>query len=155
VSEANIQGLLHPAQANLGFFFALFQSLQLPSTQSKSPLAPKSRTAFEVLTVNRTFIFHISIRINCNRISEGLLSLRPISKCDPTEPILMEDDITVIPPKFPTRNFPGVSNNSMVEVHTFQADTTCLYDQEFMRGNIVSILKKCEHFGFDPPENVW
>jgi hypothetical protein len=31
--------LLHPAQANLGYFLAWFQSLQLPSTQSESPLA--------------------------------------------------------------------------------------------------------------------
>jgi hypothetical protein len=36
--EAEIKGLLHPAQANLGYFLAWFQSLQLPSTQSESPL---------------------------------------------------------------------------------------------------------------------
>jgi hypothetical protein len=35
LSEAEIQGLLDPAEANLGYF-------QLPSTQSESPLAPKS-----------------------------------------------------------------------------------------------------------------
>jgi hypothetical protein len=32
LSEAEIQGLLLPAQANLGYFLAWFQSLQLPST---------------------------------------------------------------------------------------------------------------------------
>jgi hypothetical protein len=37
--EAEIQGLLHPAEANFVYFLALFQSLQLPSTQSESPLA--------------------------------------------------------------------------------------------------------------------
>jgi hypothetical protein len=47
LSKAEIQGLLHPAQANLGYFLAWFESHQLPSTQSKSPfvlipLAPKS-----------------------------------------------------------------------------------------------------------------
>jgi hypothetical protein len=38
LSEAEIQGLLHPAEANLGYFLARFQSLQLPSVQSESPL---------------------------------------------------------------------------------------------------------------------
>jgi hypothetical protein len=47
--EAEIQGLLHPAQANHGYFPAWFQSLQLPSTQSESPLAPKSHV-FKVCT---------------------------------------------------------------------------------------------------------
>jgi hypothetical protein len=37
--EAEIWGLFHPAEANLGYFLAWFQSLQLPSTQSVSPLA--------------------------------------------------------------------------------------------------------------------
>jgi hypothetical protein len=32
--EAEIQGLLHPTEANLGYFLAWFQSLQLPSTYS-------------------------------------------------------------------------------------------------------------------------
>jgi hypothetical protein len=32
--EAIVQGRLRPAQANLGYFLAWFQSLQLPSTQS-------------------------------------------------------------------------------------------------------------------------
>jgi hypothetical protein len=41
LSEAEMQGLLHPAQANLCYFIALFQSLQLPSAQSQSPLVPK------------------------------------------------------------------------------------------------------------------
>jgi hypothetical protein len=43
--EAEIQGLLRPAEANLGF-----QSLQLPSAQSESSLAPKSNVSFEVYT---------------------------------------------------------------------------------------------------------
>jgi hypothetical protein len=51
LSEAEIQGLFHPAQPNLGYFLALFQSLQLPSTESESslaqiPLAPKSHVTF-------------------------------------------------------------------------------------------------------------
>jgi hypothetical protein len=63
--EAEIQGLLHPGQANLGYFLAWFQSLQLPSTQSESPLAPKSHVSFKVSTQLRTefFSFHISILI--------------------------------------------------------------------------------------------
>jgi hypothetical protein len=53
--DAEIKDLLHPAQANLGYFFVWFQSLQLPSTQSESPialipLAPKSHVSFEVST---------------------------------------------------------------------------------------------------------
>jgi hypothetical protein len=52
--EAEIQGLLHPAKANLGYFLAWFQSLQLSSTQSESPVAvitltPKSHVCFKVL----------------------------------------------------------------------------------------------------------
>jgi hypothetical protein len=68
--EAEIQGLLHPAEASLGYFLAWFQSLQLPSTQSESPLAPKSHASFKVCTQLWTefLIFYISIRI-----SEGLL----------------------------------------------------------------------------------
>jgi hypothetical protein len=50
LSEAEIQGLIHPAQANIGYFLAWFQSLQLPSTQSESPLAPKSNVSFKVRT---------------------------------------------------------------------------------------------------------
>jgi hypothetical protein len=50
LSEAELQGLLHPAEANLGYFLAWFQSLQLPSTQSESPLAPKSLVSFKVCT---------------------------------------------------------------------------------------------------------
>jgi hypothetical protein len=77
--EAETQAPLHPSQASLGYFLVWFQSLQLPSTQSESPLAlihlaPKSHVSFKV---NRNFRFFISIwiirhRINCNRISEGL-----------------------------------------------------------------------------------
>jgi hypothetical protein len=45
------QGPLYPAEANLGYFLAWFQSLQLPPTQSQSPLAliplaPKSHVSF-------------------------------------------------------------------------------------------------------------
>jgi hypothetical protein len=41
------------------------------------PLAPKSHVSFKACTQLWTefFIFHISVRINCNRISEGLLYL--------------------------------------------------------------------------------
>jgi hypothetical protein len=51
--EAEIQGLLHPAQVKLGYFLVLFHSLQLPSTQSESsfaliPLAPKFHVSFKV-----------------------------------------------------------------------------------------------------------
>jgi hypothetical protein len=55
-----------------------FQSLQLPSTHSESPLAliplvPKSRVSFKVCAqlVTEFFIFRTGlsdIRINCNRI---------------------------------------------------------------------------------------
>jgi hypothetical protein len=73
--EAEIQALLHPAEANLGHFLVWFQSLQLPLTQSESPLAPKSHGSFKVCAqLSAEFlIFHISIRINCNRIIENLL----------------------------------------------------------------------------------
>jgi hypothetical protein len=55
LSEAEIKVLLHPAEANLGYFLAWFQSLQLPLTQSQSPLAviplaPKSHVSFKVCT---------------------------------------------------------------------------------------------------------
>jgi hypothetical protein len=46
--EAEIYRLLHPAQANLGYFLMWFQSLQLPSTQSESPLAPKCHVSLTV-----------------------------------------------------------------------------------------------------------
>jgi hypothetical protein len=36
LSEAEIQGLLHPTQANLEYFLAWFQAFQVPSTQSGS-----------------------------------------------------------------------------------------------------------------------
>jgi hypothetical protein len=65
LSEAEIQGLLQPSEANLGYFLMWFQSLQLPSTQSESPLAPKSHVSFKVCIQLRAefFVFHISIRI--------------------------------------------------------------------------------------------
>jgi hypothetical protein len=79
-----MQGLLRPVQANLGYFVVWFQSFQLPLTQTESPLAlihlaPKSHVSFEVCTQLGTefFIFYISIWINCNRISEGLLYYIP------------------------------------------------------------------------------
>jgi hypothetical protein len=50
LSEAEIQGLLQPAEANLGYFLVWFESLQLPSTQSESPLAPKSHVSFKVIS---------------------------------------------------------------------------------------------------------
>jgi hypothetical protein len=57
LSEAEIQGLLHLAQANPVYFLAWFQSLRLPSAQSESPLAPKCRVSFKV---NRIFHFSYS-----------------------------------------------------------------------------------------------
>jgi hypothetical protein len=55
LSEADIQGLFSPAQTSLGYFLAWFQSLQLPSTHSESPLAliplaPESHVCFKVCT---------------------------------------------------------------------------------------------------------
>jgi hypothetical protein len=35
MSEAEIQGLLHPAEANLGYFLAWFQSLSCPQHSLK------------------------------------------------------------------------------------------------------------------------
>jgi hypothetical protein len=51
MSEAEIQGLLHPAQANLGYFLAWFQPPQLPSKQSEGPLAliPQSQITICIL----------------------------------------------------------------------------------------------------------
>jgi hypothetical protein len=46
LSEGEIQGLLHPAEANLGCFLAWFQPLQLPLTQPERPLAPKCHVSF-------------------------------------------------------------------------------------------------------------
>jgi hypothetical protein len=68
LSEVEIQGHLHPAQAKLGYFLAWFQSFQLSSTQSESPLASKYHV---YSTVNG--ICHISTRINRNRINKSLL----------------------------------------------------------------------------------
>jgi hypothetical protein len=57
------------------YLVARFQSPQLPSTQSES--APKSHGSFKVCTQlwMEFKIFHISIQINCNRISECLLHI--------------------------------------------------------------------------------
>jgi hypothetical protein len=63
LSEAEIQGLLHPAQANLGYFCVWFQSLQLPSTQRRSSCSnafcSKSRVMFEVY-IQLNSIFNLS-----------------------------------------------------------------------------------------------
>jgi hypothetical protein len=53
--EAKIQGLLHPAEANLGYLLAWFQPFQLPSAQSECPLTllplgPKYHASFLVVT---------------------------------------------------------------------------------------------------------
>jgi hypothetical protein len=55
LSEAEIQSLLHPGQVSLGYFLAWFQSFQLHSTQSESPLAliplaHKSHISFKACT---------------------------------------------------------------------------------------------------------
>jgi hypothetical protein len=52
LSEAGIQGLLHPAEASLGYFLARFQSFYLPSAESESPLAFKSRVSFLKFVLN-------------------------------------------------------------------------------------------------------
>jgi hypothetical protein len=79
LSEAEIQGLLHPAEANLGYFLAWFQSPQLPSTQSESPLAPNSHVSFNVRvysTADR--IFHI--KVNCTLAPSCVQSSRNMSQ---------------------------------------------------------------------------
>jgi hypothetical protein len=53
MSKTDIRNVLHPAQANLGYFLARFQSRQPSSTQSENPtflisLAPKSHVSFKV-----------------------------------------------------------------------------------------------------------
>jgi hypothetical protein len=63
--EAEIKGLIHPAQTNLGHFLAWFQSLQLSSTQSESPLAlirlsPKSHMSLKSVYSTMNIIFHFS-----------------------------------------------------------------------------------------------
>jgi hypothetical protein len=50
LSEAEIYSHLHPAQINLGYFLAWFQSLQLSSTQFENTLAPKCHVSFKVCT---------------------------------------------------------------------------------------------------------
>jgi hypothetical protein len=44
--EAEIEDLLHSSEADLGYFLAWVHSLQLPSTQAESPLAPKCHVSF-------------------------------------------------------------------------------------------------------------
>jgi hypothetical protein len=76
--EAEIQDPLHPAQANLVYIFACFQSLKVTSTQSECPLAPKSQCLSKyVLNWEQNF----SIRINRNRIIEGLLYNEQMMRC--------------------------------------------------------------------------
>jgi hypothetical protein len=65
LSESEVQGLLHPAKTNLGYFLAWFQSLLLPSTQSESllaliSLAPKSQAFFHSTYSTVNIIFHFS-----------------------------------------------------------------------------------------------
>jgi hypothetical protein len=65
VISSNPGPLLHPAQVNVGYFLALFQSLQLPSTKSESPLsliplALKSYVCFSVCTQLSTEFFVFS-----------------------------------------------------------------------------------------------
>jgi hypothetical protein len=48
LSEAEIKNILHPYQANVGYFHVWFQFFQLPSTQSESSFAPKSHVLFKV-----------------------------------------------------------------------------------------------------------
>jgi hypothetical protein len=55
LSGVEIQGLFPSAEANHGYFLALFQSLQLPSAQSEStltliPLAAISHASLRVCT---------------------------------------------------------------------------------------------------------
>jgi hypothetical protein len=50
LSEGETLGLLHKAPANFGYFIVLCQFLQLPSTQSESPLSPKSHVPFKACT---------------------------------------------------------------------------------------------------------
>jgi hypothetical protein len=58
--------VLLPAQDNLGYFLAWFQSLQLPSTQSGSPLAPNPMCFLKYVLIceqNCSLSTSISIRI--------------------------------------------------------------------------------------------
>jgi hypothetical protein len=57
LSEAEIWGLLPPAQVNLGYFLAWFQSLQMPLTPSERPLASKCHVY--VLNCEWNFSFFI------------------------------------------------------------------------------------------------
>jgi hypothetical protein len=58
--KMKIQGLLHPAEANLVYFLACFQSLQLLSTETESPLAHKSHVSLKVRTRLSTTFFRFS-----------------------------------------------------------------------------------------------
>jgi hypothetical protein len=111
--ETKIQGLLHPAQANLGYFLAWFQSLQLPSTQSESPLASKYHL---YSTLNG--ISHISIRINRNRNSEGLLYFLPLPSPSAVQFVLTA---AVSQDKTPVLTTPAVAGNGCVSCLYFRA----------------------------------
>jgi hypothetical protein len=101
-SETEFRGLLHPAQANLGYFLIWFESLQLPSSLSESPLAlipfaPKSHASFEVCTQLWTEFFIFRSGLTVNGLARVYLYIRPIPKSDSIEPILTKEDVTVIP----------------------------------------------------------
>jgi hypothetical protein len=50
VPQADVQGLHHPAQSNLGYFLARFQSPQLLTALSESFLGPKSHADIKLFT---------------------------------------------------------------------------------------------------------
>jgi hypothetical protein len=68
-----VHGLLHPVQVTLGNFLAWFLSLQLPSAQSESPLAPKSHVSFKVRLQLWRELFVFRSVLPDVRISDGLL----------------------------------------------------------------------------------
>jgi hypothetical protein len=60
-----MQGLLHPAEGNPGYFLVWCQSLQLPSTQFQSPLAlsplaPKSHASLQNTYSTVNTVLHFS-----------------------------------------------------------------------------------------------
>jgi hypothetical protein len=75
--ETEIQGLLHPAQANLVFWFQ-FSSCPQHSLKALVLLNPTCLLKC-ILNCEQNFLFFIfrsglsDIQINCNRISDGLL----------------------------------------------------------------------------------
>jgi hypothetical protein len=84
--EAEIQGLLNPALTNVGYFLPWFQPLQLPSTQSESPLAliplaPKSHV-LNCEHISSLFIFQSGLtvtglaRVSCTQLFGSRLSAK-------------------------------------------------------------------------------